>query len=77
MLSMPFQAIDGATAAIPALALAGNADTLLGPEIQRAIIARYIHGKLAEFDCGHEFLIEMPVAAAAAVEQFAETLMSR
>lgn len=66
--------ITGAAAAVRTLALAGTADTLLGPDTQRAIAARYTNSKVIEFDCGHEFLIEMPAETAAAVAQFVTAL---
>ncbi len=62
--------ITAAAMAVPTLVLAGKADTLLGPDTQRAIAARYTNSKVIEFDCGHEFLIEMPAETAACVAQF-------
>jgi pimeloyl-ACP methyl ester carboxylesterase len=60
--------------ATPALVLAGKADQLLGPEVQKAIAANYRTSKMIEFDCGHEILVEVPHAAAMRVSEFVATL---
>ena len=55
----------------PHLVLAGKSDQLLGPEVQRAIASTYRKSKVIEFDCGHEFPVEVPSEAARLVSEFA------
>jgi pimeloyl-ACP methyl ester carboxylesterase len=54
--------------------LAGKADKLLGPDVQRAIAANYPGSKVVELDCGHELLVEKPYEAARHVAEFAGAL---
>jgi pimeloyl-ACP methyl ester carboxylesterase len=58
----------------PTLVLAGKADQLLGPEVQRAIAANYRTSKVVELDCGHEILLEVPHIAAMYVSEFVAAL---
>ena len=58
----------------PVLVLAGRADQLLGPDMQRAIAANYSKSSVVEFDCGHEILVEVPNEAAARVSEFVTAL---
>jgi len=58
----------------PTLILAGKADQLLGPDVQRAIAANYPNSRLIELDCAHEILIELPHDPAARVSAFAAAL---
>ncbi len=60
----------------PLLVLAGKSDQLLGPDVQRAIAAKYSKSKVIEFDCGHEFLVEVPSEAAARISEFVAALPS-
>lgn len=60
----------------PTLALAGKADQLLGPDVQRAIAANYPGSRVVELDCGHEILVEKPAEAARHVMEFAGALPS-
>ncbi|MBV8134214.1 MAG: alpha/beta fold hydrolase [Deltaproteobacteria bacterium] len=60
--------------AIPALVLAGIADALLGPTVQRAIDATYPGSQMVEFECAHEFLIEAPSETAEQVARFVAAL---
>jgi pimeloyl-ACP methyl ester carboxylesterase len=60
--------------ATPTLVLAGKADQLLGPEVQRAIAANYPTSKVVELDCGHEILLEVPHIAAMCVSEFVAAL---
>jgi non-heme chloroperoxidase len=59
---------------LPLLVFAGKFDQLVGPDVQRAIAANYPKSKVIEFDCGHEFLVEVPNEAAANISEFAATL---
>ena len=59
---------------VPLLVLAGKPDQLLGPDVQRAIAAKYPESKVIEVDCGHEFLVEVPGEAAARISEFAAAL---
>ena len=77
-LLVPFQhQIAGPTPAVPTLVLAGTADPLLGPSVQRAIAASYPGSRVIELDCGHEFLIEVPRETAEQVAQFVAALPHR
>ena len=38
--------------------------------MQRAIAANYPKSKVIEFDCSHEFLVEVPKEAAASISEF-------
>jgi pimeloyl-ACP methyl ester carboxylesterase len=58
----------------PLLVLAGKSDQLLGPDVQRAIAAKYSKSKVIEFDCGHELLVEVPNEAAERVSEFVAKL---
>jgi pimeloyl-ACP methyl ester carboxylesterase len=60
----------------PTLALAGKADQLLGPDVQRAIAANYPGSRVVELDCGHEILVEKPAEAARHVMEFVGALPS-
>jgi pimeloyl-ACP methyl ester carboxylesterase len=60
--------------ATPTLVLAGKADQLAGPDVQRAIAANYPKSRVIEFDCGHEMLAEVPNEAAAESMEFVATL---
>jgi non-heme chloroperoxidase len=59
---------------VPILVLAGKADQLLGPDVQRAIAANYPKSKVIVLDCAHEILVELPNEAAARVSEFVATL---
>jgi non-heme chloroperoxidase len=75
VLSTPFpRSITGPTSAIPTLVLAGTADALLGPAVQRAIKATYPGSQVIELDCAHEFLIEAPTETARQVARFVAAL---
>src|ERR1700751_6198529 len=54
--------------------LAGKADKLLGPDVQRAIAANYPGSKVVELDWGHELLVEKPYEAARHVAELAGAL---
>jgi pimeloyl-ACP methyl ester carboxylesterase len=58
----------------PTLVLAGAADALLGPTVQRAIAANYPGSRVIELDCAHEILIEAPTETAERVTQFVTAL---
>jgi len=66
--------IKGRSQATPTLVLAGRADTLLGPDVQRAIVANYPGNRVVELDCGHELLVEKPDEAARRIAEFVGTL---
>jgi 3-oxoadipate enol-lactonase len=71
------QQIADRTPATPVLALAGTADALLGPTVQRAIAAKHPGSQVVELDCAHEFLIEAPSETAEQVAQFVAGLPRR
>lgn len=58
----------------PTLVLAGIADALLGPAVQKAIAAHYLDSRVVELDCAHEMLIEVPSEAAERVAAFIAAL---
>jgi len=58
------------TQATPVMVLVGKSDALLGPPVQRQIVATYPGSRLIELDCAHEFLIEVPGETAERVAQF-------
>ena len=61
LLLTPFQQqIADRTPATPVLVLAGTADALLGPTVQRAIAAKHPGSQVIELDCAHEFLMRRP-----------------
>jgi non-heme chloroperoxidase len=60
--------------ATPTLVLAGTADALLGPAVQKAIAAHYSGSAVVELDCAHEFLIEVPSETAERVAEFVAAL---
>jgi non-heme chloroperoxidase len=60
--------------ATPTLVLAGTADALLGPAVQKAIAAKYPGSRVVDFDCAHEFLIEVPSETAQRVAEFVAAL---
>lgn len=66
--------VQGANLNTSALVLAGKADQLLGPNVQRQIAANYPRAKVAEVDCGHEFLMEVPTETAVHVTEFVAKL---
>ena len=77
MLSTSFEdRIKGRYLVTPTLALAGKADELLGPDVQRAIAANYPASRVVELDCGHELLVEKPAEAARHVAEFVGALPS-
>ncbi len=53
---------------------AGKADGLLGPPVQKAIAAHYPGSRVVEFDCAHEFLVEVPSGTAQRVAEFVAAL---
>jgi non-heme chloroperoxidase len=59
---------------VPTLVLAGTADALLGPAVQKAIAAKYPGSRFVAFDCAHEFLIEVPSETAERVAEFVAAL---
>ena len=66
--------IKGRSPMTPTLVLAGTADKLLGPDVQRAIAGYHPGSKVVELDCGHEILVEKPAEAAGRVVEFAGAL---
>lgn len=48
----------------PVLFLAGKADQLLGPDVQRGIAVKHPESTVIELDCAHEILVELPKEAA-------------
>ena len=62
--------LKGRPSTTPLLVLAGKADQLLGPEVQRGIAANYSKSKVIEFDRGHNFQTEVPNELAARVSEF-------
>jgi non-heme chloroperoxidase len=75
VLLTPFEgSIVGRTPVLPTLVLAGTSDALFSPAVQRAIAARYPGSQMVEFDCAHEFLIEVPNETAEQVAQFVAAL---
>jgi pimeloyl-ACP methyl ester carboxylesterase len=60
--------------ATPTLVLAGTADALLGPAMQKEIAAKYPGSRVVDFDCAHEFLIEVPSETAPRVAEFVAAL---
>jgi non-heme chloroperoxidase len=75
VLLTPFQQPIGDQRPVtPVLILAGTADPLLGPTVQRAIAAKHPGSRVIEFDCAHEFLIEAPGETAEQVAQFVAVL---
>jgi pimeloyl-ACP methyl ester carboxylesterase len=78
VLLAPFQQpIANRRRVIPALILAGTADALLGPTVQRAIAAKHPGSQVIELACAHEFLIEAPSETAEQVAQFVAGLPRR
>ena len=77
VLLTPFQQQADRTPATPVLALAGTADALLGPTVQRAIAAKHPGSQVIELDCAHEILIEAPRETAEQVAQFVAGLPRR
>jgi (E)-2-((N-methylformamido)methylene)succinate hydrolase len=66
--------IKGRSPMTPTLVLAGRADKLLGPDVQRGIAANYPRSRVVELDCGHEILVEKPAEAARQVMEFVGAL---
>jgi pimeloyl-ACP methyl ester carboxylesterase len=78
VLLTPFQQqIADRTPAMPVLALAGTADALLGPTVQRGIAVEHPGSQIIELDCAHEFLIEAPSETAEQVALFVAGLPRR
>jgi pimeloyl-ACP methyl ester carboxylesterase len=65
--------LKGGPRTAPTLILAGKADQLAGPDVQRGIAANYAKSRVIEFDCGHEIMAEAPQEAAAQVSEFVTT----
>lgn len=68
--------IKGRSPMTPTLVLAGKADKLLGPDVQRAIAGYYPGSSVVELDCGHEILVEKPAETAGHVVKFVGDLAS-